>query len=156
MRAIAASGTVNPVITVQVGTYVSGVVQARYCDYNTEVKKDQLCAKIDPRPYETVVAQNRATLSVAKAQLAKDTASLAYAKANFEHNQALVIRQAISLDAMDSSKSFYEQALAQISFDQANIELQEAELKGVEVNLDYTNMTSRQSTASSITPQSSK
>ena len=142
VRTIAASGTVNPVITVQVGTYVSGVVQARYCDYNTEVKKGQLCAKIDPRPYETVVAQNRAMLSVAQAQLTKDTAGLAYAKANFERNQALVSRQAVSQDAMDNARSVYDQAQAQIGLDLANIELREAELKGVEVNLDYTNIRS--------------
>jgi len=48
VRAVTATGAVNPFIVVQVGTYVSGVVQARFCDYNTEVKKGQICAKIDP------------------------------------------------------------------------------------------------------------
>src|SRR5579864_8640198 len=46
-RNVTASGSVNPVITVQVGTYVSGAIQELFCDYNTPVKKGQACAKID-------------------------------------------------------------------------------------------------------------
>ncbi len=75
-RTVTATGTVNPVLTIIVGTYVSGVIQRLYCDYNTQVKKGQICAKIDPRPYQTVVDQNKANLAVAKAQLEKDKASL--------------------------------------------------------------------------------
>src|ERR1019366_2829440 len=93
VRAVTASGTVNPVITIQVGTYVSGVIQARYCDYNTEVKKGQLCAKVDPRPYQIIVDQDKANLAVAKAQLEKDNANLAYAKIVFERKRGLLTRQ---------------------------------------------------------------
>jgi HlyD family secretion protein len=142
VRTVTASGTVNPVITVQVGTYVSGVVQERFCDYNTEVKKDQLCAKIDPRLYEPVVEQGAANLAVAKAQLEKDVAGLAYAKATYERNQALLAKQAVSQDAVDSLKSLYDQAEAQVALDQANISLRAAELKAANVNLDYTNIRS--------------
>lgn len=49
-RTVTATGTVNPELTIIVGTYVSGVIQELYCDYNTVVKKGQLCAKIDARP----------------------------------------------------------------------------------------------------------
>src|SRR5487761_2293156 len=49
-RTVGATGTVNPVLTVLVGSYVSGVIQSQYCDFNTKVKEGQLCAKIDPRP----------------------------------------------------------------------------------------------------------
>src|SRR5262249_20785917 len=47
-RAITTTGAVDPVITVEVGAYVSGTIQACYCDYNTQVKAGQLCAKIRP------------------------------------------------------------------------------------------------------------
>ena len=50
-RTVTATGTVNPVLTIIVGSYVSGVIQELYCDYNTQVKRGQICAKIDPRPY---------------------------------------------------------------------------------------------------------
>ena len=50
---VTATGTVNPVLTIIVGTYVSGVIQELSCDYNTQVKRGQICAKIDPRPYQS-------------------------------------------------------------------------------------------------------
>jgi HlyD family secretion protein len=53
-RNIAATGTVNPVLTIIVGAYDSGVIQNIYCDYNTQVKAAQVCAKIDPRPLSVV------------------------------------------------------------------------------------------------------
>src|SRR5689334_21504948 len=51
-RAVTASGSVNPEVTVQVGAFVSGTINALTCDYNTRVRKGQVCATIDPRPYE--------------------------------------------------------------------------------------------------------
>jgi HlyD family secretion protein len=56
---VTATGTVNPELTIIVGTYVSGVIQQLSCDYNMQVKRGQSCAKIDPRPYQTVVDQAR-------------------------------------------------------------------------------------------------
>ena len=68
-RTATATGTVNPVLTIIVGTYVSGVIQNIYCDYNTQVRAGQVCAKIDPRPYQ-------ATLDQYSGQLARDQAIL--------------------------------------------------------------------------------
>src|SRR5450631_2976515 len=50
-KTVAATGTVNPVLTVTVGSYVSGVVQDVLCDFNTKVTKGQVCARIDARPF---------------------------------------------------------------------------------------------------------
>src|ERR1039458_8933899 len=75
---ITASGTVNPVVTVEVGTYVSGTIETLSCDYNTKVHKGQLCAKIDPKPYQVIVDEDQADLATAKAQVAKDQANLVY------------------------------------------------------------------------------
>src|SRR5580704_4469616 len=55
VRSVTATGTVNPVITVQVGTYVSGPITAIYADYNAPVTKGQLIAKIDPSTYQVTV-----------------------------------------------------------------------------------------------------
>jgi HlyD family secretion protein len=142
VRAVTTSGTVNPIITVQVGAYVSGVIVARYCDYNTPVKKGQLCAKIDPRPYQAVVDQTRANLGVAKAQLVKDKAGLAYRKVAYERNQRLATTRAVSQDVLDASKSDFDQAAAQIGLDEATIALQEANLRAAEINLGYTDIVS--------------
>jgi len=141
-RTVVATGTVNPVLTIIVGTYVSGVIQNLQCDYNTQVKTGQICAQIDPRPYQTVVDQNKANLAVAKAQLEKDKAALAYAKVTLDRNAQLVQTSAVSKDAYDNAKSAYDQAQAQIVFDEAGIQQRQAELASAQVNLDYTNIIS--------------
>ncbi len=139
---VTATGTVNPVLTIIIGSYVSGVIQELQCDYNTRVKKGQICAKIDPRPYQAVVDQNIANLAVAKAQLVKDKAALEYAKQTLDRDSRLVQTNAISKDAYDNAKSAYDQAAAQITFDEATIEQRQAELTSAQVNLDYTNIIS--------------
>ena len=141
-RTVTATGIVNPELTIIVGTYVSGVIQQLYCDYNTQVKKGQVCAKIDPRPYQTIVDQTKANLAVAKAQLQKDKAHLNYAKSAFDRATRLVQTNAISQDAFDSAKSAYEQAQAQITFDEATIQQRQAALDAAQVNLDYTRIIS--------------
>jgi len=141
-RSVTATGTVNPELTIIVGTYVSGVIQELLCDYNTQVKKGQVCAKIDPRPYQSVVDENRANLGVAKAQLEKDQANLTYAKLALGRQATLLPTHAVSQDAYDSAKSNYDQALAQITFDEATIQQRQASLDAAQVNLDYTNIVS--------------
>ena len=120
-RAVTATGTVNPVLTIIVGTYVSGVIQDLSCDYNTQVKRGQICAKIDPRPYQTVVDQNQANLNAAKAQLDKDKASLVYAKLFYDRMVGLAKTNAVSKDSLDSAKNLYDQAAAQVGVDEASI-----------------------------------
>src|SRR5216684_4080533 len=70
VRSVIATGTVNPVVTVQVGSYVSGPIQAIYADFNAPVKANQLIAKIDPRPFQVKVAQSQAKLDEAQVNLA--------------------------------------------------------------------------------------
>jgi HlyD family secretion protein len=141
-RTVTSTGTVNPELTIIVGSYVSGVIQELYCDFNTEVKAGQVCAQIDPRPYETVVSQDKALLGVAMAQLEKDKANLAYTKLNYERNKWLVERDSVSKDAADLAKNTYDQAQAQVDLDTATIAQRKAELDAADVNLGYTNISS--------------
>ena len=141
-KAISATGTVNPVLTVLVGTYVSGVVQQVFCDYNTRVKRGQICAKIDPRPYQSIVDQHRANLATAKAQLAKDEATLTYAQLASERDAKLLTRGIVSKEVAEASQSAHGQARAQIALDRATIEQRAAELRAAEVNLGYTEIVS--------------
>jgi HlyD family secretion protein len=139
---VKATGTINPVLTITVGTYVSGIIQDVSCDYNTAVKQGQLCAKIDPRPYQSIVNQNKAILAVARAQLKKDQANVAYAKTAYERQLRLSQTNAVSKDALDLAKNAYDQAQAQIELDEATVEQRQAELATAEVNLNYTNIVS--------------
>lgn len=141
-KVVSATGTVNPELNIIVGSYVSGVIKDVSCDYNTQVKTGQVCAKIDPRPYQTAVDQAKANLDIAKAQLLKDQASLTYAKATFDRYAILVKTNAVSADAYDSAKSTFEQAQAQVAYDEASIEQRQAALDAAQVNLGYTDITS--------------
>ena len=141
-RTVTSTGTVNPELTIIVGAAVSGIIKELNCDYNTKVKQGQVCARIDPRPYQSVVDQNRANLAVAKAQLEKDKANLTYAKLSLGRAATLLPTHAVSQDAYDSAKSTYDQALAQITFDEATIQQRQASLDAAQVNLDYANIVS--------------
>jgi len=141
-RAVTATGSVNPVLTITVGTYVSGVIQAIYCDFNTKVHKGQLCAKIDPRPYQSIVDQDRATLATGRAQLAKDQANLTYAAAAHSRTAKLFSSGAASRDQLDSAVSAEAQARAQVALDKGTVQERQAALDAAEINLGYTNITS--------------
>jgi HlyD family secretion protein len=141
-RVVTATGTVNPVLTIIVGSYVSGVIQELSCDYNTKVQKGQICAKLDPRPYQSVVNQDQANLDVALAQLEKDKSVVRYTQINYERNRQLATRSYVSQDTADIAKSALEQARAQVALDAASIDLRKAELGSATVNLGYTNIVS--------------
>jgi HlyD family secretion protein len=142
IRTVIATGSVNPVVTVQVGAFVSGTIRTLYCDYNTKVKANQLCAKIDPRPYQVVVDQNAAALGSARAQLVKDQASLTYARLNDDRDLGLQKRGVVSQDNVDIDKSTLDQAVGQVALDRATVTQHEAELRAAQVNLQYTNIVS--------------
>jgi HlyD family secretion protein len=137
-RVITASGSVNPEVTVQVGAFVSGTINSLSCDYNTAVRKGQVCATIDPRPYQLTVDQDRAALDSAKAQLAKDEASLQYAALAYDRSTRLMQQGWVSHDAADNLKSLRDQAQAVVGLDRANIQQRQAALSGAQVNLGYT------------------
>ena len=139
---ITASGTVNPVVTVQVGTYVSGTIQSLSCDYNTRVTKGQLCAKIDPSPYQVIVDEDLAALVTAKAQLAKDQANLAYTRLALQRDDLLLKQDSISRDAADAARDANTQAVALVDLDAAQVAEKAAVLKAAQINLNYTNIVS--------------
>lgn len=141
-RVVTATGTVNPVLTIIVGSYVSGVIQEIHCDYNTKVTKGQVCAKIDPRPYQSIVDQNQANLAQAKAQLVKDRANFDYTQLNYDRNARLAQTNAISKDTLDLAKNALDQARAQVGVDEAAIQQRQAQLDAAQVNLGYTDIIS--------------
>ena len=139
---LTASGSVNPVVTVQVGTYVSGTIQALNCDYNTRVHKGQLCAKIDPSPYQIIVDQDEAALATAQAQLEKDRANLVYTRISQQRADLLFSQDSGSHDAADAARSANAQALALVNLDAAQVAQKAAVLKAARINLNYTNIVS--------------
>jgi HlyD family secretion protein len=128
IRTVTATGTVNPVLTVLVGTYVSGVIQSLSCDYNTEVKAGQICAKIDPRPFQAALAQY-------SAQLARDQAILGKDKNNLLRFQRLAAQNSIAHQQAEDQAYVVQQ-------DQATVKIDEALVENATLNLGYTNIVS--------------
>ncbi|MGO9631750.1 MAG: efflux RND transporter periplasmic adaptor subunit [Xanthobacteraceae bacterium] len=125
---VTATGTVNPVLTVIVGTYVSGVIQGLFCDYNTQVKAGQVCAKIDPRPYQ-------ATLDQYSGQLLRDQAALDKDRIDLARYQQLAAQNSIARQQAEDQGYVVNQDAATVKLDQALVE-------GAKLNLDYTDIVS--------------
>jgi HlyD family secretion protein len=142
VRSVTATGTVNPVVTVQVGSYVSGTIIRIDVDFNSPVKAGQLLAKIDPRPFAAQVALAQAALANSRAQLRKDQANLAYQRLTYVRDGDLIKTDVISQDQLDSQKNTMDQAFAQVGLDEATIQQQQASLKSAELNLNYTDIVS--------------
>jgi HlyD family secretion protein len=140
--AVVATGTLNPVTMVQVGTYVSGPIQAIYADFNSPVKKGQLVAKIDPAPFQVKVLGAEANLANAEAQVRKDRADLALKKLTLERNRELFAKRLVSQNDVDTAVSANEQAEAQLVLDEARVKQAAAALEEARVNLAFTNITS--------------
>ncbi|MDO9288184.1 MAG: efflux RND transporter periplasmic adaptor subunit [Thermodesulfovibrionales bacterium] len=139
---VTATGAVNAVTTVLVGTQVSGTIKNIYVDFNSPVKKGQLIALIDPSIFETQVEQARANLFSAKANLEKAEASLVDAKRTFERNKQLFSKDLIARSDVDTAETNNETAKAQVSASKAQIAQTGAALKNSQANLGYTRILS--------------
>lgn len=139
---VIASGTVNPVTTVQVGSYVSGVIQTLACDFNTRVRAGQTCARIDARPYQSAVDQAAANVAAARAQLAKDRANLSFSKVILDRDADLLARSIVSQETVDIAANAYRQAQSQVVLDEATIRQHAAALSAARINLGFTNIAS--------------
>jgi HlyD family secretion protein len=151
-QVVEATGTINAVITVQVGSQVSGVISKLYVDFNSPVKKGQLIAQIDPALFEGAISQAKADLANAKANLlaavantAKARATEVQAKADYERNLGLAKQGVVSPQTLDLARANADGAVAQVAASLAAEEQARAQvlLKGAAVqvaqtNLDYT------------------
>lgn len=139
---VTATGTVNAVTTVQVGTQVSGTIRNIYVDYNSPVKDGQLLALIDPATFESQVYQARANLLLAKANLEKAQASVVDAKRTMDRNKVLLANHFIAQSDLDTSETNYQTDVAQVSASKAQVEQAKAALTSSEINLKYTRILS--------------
>lgn len=149
---VEATGTINAVITVQVGSQVSGTIDKLYADFNSHVKKDQIIARIDPSLFEGALLQAKADLetaransAAAKANLEKAKAAEAQARADFERTKPLAAQGVLSQQALDVSKANEDAATAAISAAQADLGQANAQVNQktaavtvAQTNLDHT------------------
>jgi HlyD family secretion protein len=167
---VTATGTINPVITVLVGSQVSGTIKALYADFNSRVKEGEVIAQIDPAIFEAQVEQGKASVLNAQANVLNAQANLENAKANLvkaevavldtkrtlDRNQPLLERKVIAQATLDTAQANYDTALAQrevakaqvesaksqVDSSKAQVEQARAALKLSETNLRYTTIRS--------------
>jgi HlyD family secretion protein len=151
-QVVEATGTINAVITVQVGSQVSGTISKLYVDFNSHVKKGQLIAQIDPPLFQGALSQARADLENARANLAvaiantaKAKASEVQTKADYERNLGLSKQGVISQQSLDVAKANADSAAAQVTAAlaqehqaRAQVQQKEAAVQVAQTNLDYT------------------
>ncbi|HYL93888.1 MAG TPA: efflux RND transporter periplasmic adaptor subunit [Alphaproteobacteria bacterium] len=151
-QVVEATGTINAVITVQVGSQVSGAISKLYVDFNSHVKKGQLIAQIDPALFQGALSQAKADLENAKASLAVAIANTAKARANdvqtkadYARNLGLSQQGVISQQALDVAKANTDSAVAQVSAAlaqeqqaRAQVQQKQAAVQVAQTNLDYT------------------
>jgi len=137
-QTVRATGNVNPVTTIIVGTRVSGTIVALYADYNSRIKKGQLIAQIDPTPFENELKHSEAELLNAKATLFKAEVTLKDAERTLKRKQELFKRDLIARSELDDAETAYNTARAQYEIALAQVKKAEAGLRQAKTNLGYT------------------
>jgi HlyD family secretion protein len=133
---VAANGTLAAVTTVQVGSQVSGNIMELYADFNSEVKKGQLLAKLDPAVFQAQVEQQQANVRTSEATLNDDAASIAATRANLEKAKVDVLDKQRKYKR---TKELFDQGLVTKDDDetaQSNLDASVASEKAMEAQLD--------------------
>jgi len=141
-QSVTATGAVNAVTTVLVGTQVSGTIKTLYVDFNSRVKKGQIIAQIDPSTFESQVQQAQANLLSAQANLEKAEATLVNDKRTYERNKELLSKKLIAQSDLDTAETAYQNDKAQVNSAKALIEQAKASLDYARQNLAYTRIVS--------------
>ncbi len=139
---VEASGVINPVKTVSIGSQVSGMINAIYVDFNSQVKKGQLLAQIDPSLFQAQVNKSRGDLNAAKSNYEKTKSMLIYDKKNFQRYSSLYKKRYVAKSDVDLAEATYKSDLAELSAMSAQISQAKAALDNNLTNLRYTKIIS--------------
>lgn len=135
---VTATGTVNPVVSVQVGSQVSGKIARLFADFNSVVKQGQILAQIDQQPFQARVSQARAAVKNARGNLGKAKNMAAQRKRELDR-MAVLRRQAfVSQADLDLAATNYRDADATVEVAQAQLDQAQATLSSAELDLGYT------------------
>jgi HlyD family secretion protein len=139
---VTATGTLLATVTVQVGTQVSGRIQKLYVDYNSEVKKGQIVAKIDPLLYQSALDNAKANYAQARAQVESAKATAELDKKLYARELVLQKDNLASQQDVETAETNMSVAAANVDVAKATLAQQEAQLHTAEANLMYTDIIS--------------
>ena len=132
------TGEVNPVTIVDVGSQVSGEISEIFVDFNSQVEKGQIIAKLNPELFQTRVNQNEANYLSAKARLDKAEVTLQNAKRQMDRTLELFERDLVSTEEKESAEATYFNAKADLQQAEASLEQAESQLESSKVDLSHT------------------
>lgn len=135
---VSATGTINPVVSVQVGTQVSGMIKSLHADFNSRVKAGDTVAVIDPEPFKARRDQAASNLEMAKSNVVRARADLAQRKRELDRVQSLIAQQFVSQNDVDLALTNFQSAEAQLKVAEAQVKQAEAALNAAELDLKYT------------------
>lgn len=138
MESITASGTINPLSTVSVGSQASGRIAEIYVDYNSVVKKGQLLALIDQENAKATVQQREAALEIAKAQVAVEENNIKYYKKALNRISKLNASKYSTEKDLEAAERDYDNSVAQLALEQAQVKQAQASLNSAQTELSYT------------------
>jgi HlyD family secretion protein len=139
---VTASGKLNAVSVVEVGTQVSGTIQEIYVDYNSSVTEGQLIAQIDPAVLRSQLVESRASLEVAEAGVGSAKASLVDSERKSRRNKELYARNLISKSELEDSETDVLLKRAQLQEARARVTQAQAAVERAQTNLDFARITS--------------
>lgn len=142
IQVVEASGTIQPVQTVSIGSQVSGMIKEIYVDFNSNVKKGQLLAQIDTSLFSAQVEQAQANISNARSNLAKIQAIAENDKKTYTRYQNLYKRNFVAKSELDLAEATYKSDMAQIAAARAQIAQAGAAYNTAASNLRYTKIIS--------------
>ena len=139
---VEATGTIEPINTVSIGSQVSGRIEQIFVDFNTQVEKGQQLAQIDTSLFEAQLQQSKANINNAKATLARNEAQLEYDTKTYNRYKNLYDRNLVSKNDLDSAKAAYKSDLAQVASAKAQIMQAQANYATASANMGYTKIVS--------------
>jgi len=142
VETVEASGVINPVKTISIGSQVSGMIKELYVDYNSQVTKGQLLAQIDPSLFQAQVEQAQGTLSSARANYQKTKSMLIYDEANYKRYKTLYAKRYVAKSDLDLAEATYNADRASLNAMSAQIAQASATLQNNLTNLRYTKIIS--------------
>lgn len=137
-QVVSSTGTLQAVITVQVGSQVSGTIDKLFADFNTKVKAGQVVAQLNQDKFKASVDQARANVLAAEANYAKAKVGVADALRTLERNRALRQRELTPQSDLDAAQTAYDAALAQLNVNEAQMHQAKAALRQATVDLNNT------------------
>jgi HlyD family secretion protein len=139
---VTATGTLSALVTVQVGSQVSGRVAQLFADYNSTVTKGQVIAKIDPQLFDAALEQAKANAVASQGELTKATVQAEDAQRQYERTKALAEQKLVAQAELETALANANAARAGVSVSQGHLEQAKAALSQAKVNLELTSIVS--------------